>query len=550
MAYIFPKRVLRDGDVLDPIELNEDTLPAAELYSGRINEHNITTSTTFIVSDDLHYKHHYVGVSAATGVTGPPTYLVPNVSHTANEFSVPNDQVWTTIDSMTRQFTSNDATLWISAHVQYMWGDHDGGWYLKASGTHGSLLGPILHLYASETDESAVAAIQFALRVDGRLIEWSVTGHRSPNFNTPEPYKPTVQKTSIGTGPEAYLPGAMLFSQDDAGAIGPPVLPVRLGAMYAVTPGSHTVELVVRRITERGPSHTVELADTNRIYVMNRQLYVMEIPTLPPAASTYDSVEIQALDSEDLLSEDALAARVDVVRSKFNLVQPGALSRGSIAARHVYSGDVTPLVDSDSTEFNTNTDSTYFSNYYPGFNTSTITTNRSLGAGWWLLEDMSSTALGQLKTDSFKITSSTNLSSTEACTFVILANVRVTYVKSTYPYSSHIDYFVDEGQFGSFCLGYKTSTSGTATIVGQTEVLVNNFNNMIDITTKLNVAESVDIALMHVLQFDSDPGYDIDYFAVYGSAFWSNPAEATHPTQNAKVYFRNASIQVLQFRGS
>ena len=84
MPYIFPKRILRDDDVLDPIELNEDLIPAAELYSGKLNEHNIHNNTSFLATDDMHYKHHYASVSAAPGLTGPPSYNLPNVSATAN----------------------------------------------------------------------------------------------------------------------------------------------------------------------------------------------------------------------------------------------------------------------------------------------------------------------------------------------------------------------------------------------------------------------------------------------------------------------------------
>ena len=41
MPYIFPKRRLRDEDILDPVELNEDFISAADLYSGNIDEHNL-----------------------------------------------------------------------------------------------------------------------------------------------------------------------------------------------------------------------------------------------------------------------------------------------------------------------------------------------------------------------------------------------------------------------------------------------------------------------------------------------------------------------------
>ena len=40
--YLFPKKKLRStGDVLDPSELNQSILPAAERLNGQLNQHNV-----------------------------------------------------------------------------------------------------------------------------------------------------------------------------------------------------------------------------------------------------------------------------------------------------------------------------------------------------------------------------------------------------------------------------------------------------------------------------------------------------------------------------
>ena len=40
MPYIFPRRRLKDGDILDPVDLNDDVIPVVEVYAGGLNEHS------------------------------------------------------------------------------------------------------------------------------------------------------------------------------------------------------------------------------------------------------------------------------------------------------------------------------------------------------------------------------------------------------------------------------------------------------------------------------------------------------------------------------
>ena len=56
MSYIFPRRVLRPGDVLDPQELTEDITPAADRVSGKLNMHNFDqgVASTIVVDGEAY----------------------------------------------------------------------------------------------------------------------------------------------------------------------------------------------------------------------------------------------------------------------------------------------------------------------------------------------------------------------------------------------------------------------------------------------------------------------------------------------------------------
>ena len=83
MSYIFPRRVLRAQDVLDPIELTLDISPAAERLSGRLNAHNFNQNiaATVPLAAEAFYKPYYISVTADPKF-GPP-YQLPIFPGTA-----------------------------------------------------------------------------------------------------------------------------------------------------------------------------------------------------------------------------------------------------------------------------------------------------------------------------------------------------------------------------------------------------------------------------------------------------------------------------------
>ena len=113
--------------------------------------------------------------------------------------------------------------------------------------------------------------------------------------------------------------------------------------------GTHTVELVCRRLALTGSIDPYLNDDASgssasggngpdNVYVSNRQLGVVVLPTYATATTTFDSVTVTGFEAEDIVSAESLGAdRVDAVRSKFNAVKPGSLARGAFNNLHLSS---------------------------------------------------------------------------------------------------------------------------------------------------------------------------------------------------------------------
>ena len=128
MPYIFPKRRLNDRDVLDPVELNEDILPAMELYAGEINEHNISETVRGVITQPASATHSYVykekmsdpGFGDFSSAWNHPSPGTASGSYVASH-KVSNDMNWEVIDLMTFTKATGVSKLWIVGQVTYIW---------------------------------------------------------------------------------------------------------------------------------------------------------------------------------------------------------------------------------------------------------------------------------------------------------------------------------------------------------------------------------------------------------------------------------------------
>ena len=503
MAYIFPKRKLRSSDVLDPVELNQDFAPAAELASGNLDQHNFSSSVELTVASEAYWKTHYVQQEADPGMGEPGShdFPIPNSTYGENNngFQIPNNGTWGAVSDINKTFTSGTANLFITAQVQYFWE----GWDPDAASQH---------TYSGFTRP---ARVQFALRVNGNIIAETVTGKRGSFERVVRPVVPKSQRNFdlSTTSNTTDRPGPALDYSRNTQALGPEVLPVRITSTIEVPAGTQTVEVVARRLPhEPDDASILPYVSSDRIWVMNRQLLVLEMPSYPISSTDFSSVPAPAFESEDTVSAISLGTeRIDKVRDSLNKIQPGATARGAFNHFHL------PSMMGSGTQQKTITSNSLFtpgsgSSEYPGFGQAEFTTTMG-GSGWVLVQTTSGSS--SLLSDAITVS--------EPCTIIVLGNVQLR--RTTDP-SSGAKYIWN---FGCFCIGYKLSTSGSKTLDPETEVVVNSYNwggkagNSGRVPTN-QVLEEINVPLMQVFEFSDDgstpfsTSANIDSIGIYCSS--------------------------------
>ena len=468
MPYIFPTRVLADGDVLDPLDLNDDIIPVTEIYSGGLNEHNLkggaSPGLSGLAETDLATGAMYT-IKQREKVIDPNMGLPPGpfarpqttAANFSTEDKVPNDSGWVPMPlndagDTTLSTTTESAAVWIEALIQYAVGpitmntaSYTG---TPPAAPDNSRSGRYLATVADENLGGTMGArIQFAIRLDGAVLPWTITGHEDPYASAPRGEKPSVayQISSVGEL-VANAPGPKVEYDTDLGQLGGYISPVRLGSVVSVTAGSHTIELVARRSQFFDQTISLNIEDVIGLYT--RKLLLIEIPQIPRAQSTFDSVEVTPFDSESELSQAAFDSSVVAARTKLNAVKDGAIARGALRDVHLPSsllGSFTTFRDA-STALGTN-------NVFPGF---TDSTSVNVNPGWEVFLQSSVSYTGTRTSNKL----------------VVFADVDVPHLQR-FPASG------DENDvMGAIAIVYSTDGGTNWTVVQDSIVYFNNSQNM------------------------------------------------------------------------
>ena len=179
--------------------------------------------------------------------------------------------------------------------------------------------------------------VQFAIRVDGRILDDTITG-KTFSFEESAHGLRIDDSALVGDSDGKFVFGqrsaSNSMSYEDtknarpgqkirasrATACGPEILPVRIGAVIPVSPGSHTVEIVARRLIRKRKKF--EVGDF--VGVFSRRLNVMKLPIFPvnvDGSSVESAVTTKSLVTEDLIDNSqkrdfqALEDRVNNIRS-------------------------------------------------------------------------------------------------------------------------------------------------------------------------------------------------------------------------------------------
>jgi len=190
------------------------------------------------------------------------------------------------------------------------------------------------------------AQVQFALRVDGVIITETITGRFDNEQGAFGPAR--IIDARDNTAGATGIMAARFKERPDAVNI--PMYTVRLTATVDVEPGTHVVELVVRRVPcgrrrsfqlpppEVGdPPAEAPTPKSSRVYVYNRQLTVTDVSVEPVGTSRFGAtVTVPAFSEEDVVSRASLyEQRIEVIGEASNNVETFQVARGAINGDHL-----------------------------------------------------------------------------------------------------------------------------------------------------------------------------------------------------------------------
>ena len=383
------------------------------------------------------------------------------------------------------------------------------------------------------------ALVQFAIRLDGKIIEETITGK---TFSFDESAHGLRVEDSplfkVGKGDDAT---SYVFGQRSAGvemsydkgrsgrpgqkirsaratACGPEVLPVRIGAVVPVSPGAHTVEIVARRLIRKRKQF--EVGDF--VGVFTRRLHVMDVPIFAPDFSSENEVPpatIRSYQTEDNITVASETIKLDTLANRINDLRSTDIKSRSLPNTHLPSKVGYWETKSISPEVKRTVDGTWEStcsvlSRFPGFRNKAFIDRRTsgswyggydgfessawMGAGWKKITDdaVGASDLGIAPTGStFHLSGDEELlifGDIEVLSFVNLQNIHLHTLSAAARDSSSsvssqiwanflcwIQHHRYLDLFGLFNIGYRTGSDELSNwVIGSKHapVMLNSFN--------------------------------------------------------------------------
>jgi hypothetical protein len=435
LPHILPPRAYVTGETVDPDDLNEVFQEVAGKLAGRLNEHDISidNKTKIAVSAEAYYgAHHIVRASDPNFTRGAGAY--------AQIDSVAGDAVATVADTegwqalvdeggsqdMSLTLTTGEDVLVMFAMAQHF------GW--KGSDT------------AVAAEIGSPLRLQYALRVDGALLDDTITGAALYPDPPAQPwYRATTTTNDFDYRHIQYLRGTT--------GISCAAHPTRITRSLPVVAGSHVVEMVARRlppadykVDNDGEGATVQ--------IFNRRLFILRLKGVSPHAGGAPSVNISAFeDGQVVAAADITTNGFTALATAANTLNNSNLERGALHNEHLPSVIHGPRVKLITPASPT----TVFSGVYPGYG--------ALGVGvWTVINDGLGNTLdisGPAPTFEWDLVDNPGM-------FVVIANVEVDSIVWN-PQADNIQ------AIGILALRI-TNSLGTVSVIGETEVYINAHN--------------------------------------------------------------------------
>lgn len=323
MSTVFPPRAFKPEEIVDPAWLDKTYQPIAEKIYGRINEQDISSGAFDIAKvyqangtwsyDKGAYTNKWLNAGTQNpGFGSAVSGASPNgwfLNGTQVDYSV----AWQTIASMQVSVTTAEDVLWIVGMTQYA----------TFKGTGSTLASPT----APSEDE---ARVQFAIRVDGAVINETVTG--SNIF--PDPSNQMLYKGQATSDNYDYR---HVRHVQNCEGIGGAAKPVRLTYAAPVVEGDHLVEVVVRRLPQGDgnlDNSSPNLGSEVRLY--NKQIFVLACNAYGDTTPTMSASGVNAFAENEVLSQASLFTnRLSVVANRMNTLPSQSVERGALRRTHL-----------------------------------------------------------------------------------------------------------------------------------------------------------------------------------------------------------------------
>ena len=490
IGYEFPVQLIRNLDQMNPDSFNHDLIVAAEKLSGNINEHavNAGEAAALTIGTGAFGTPHIVVVESDPDYGTPGSYSEATFDTSNDGWPIPNHGNWEQVDGMTLTFTTSGCMIWMVSCLQAIW-------------------------ERVEVENTDAANYQIALRLDGAVLDWTIPGHLNQMHQPSFAFKYTPQKDGTVAIPGPAIPKVGIVS-----AIGEPSSPDRCiaSSMFALTAGSHTIEVVARRGFRSIQS--ASFTTTDNVWIFDRMLFALEVPTVTYGTSTAYEHEITPIEPNDTVATTTLYDPLVSMRAQYNDIENSNTARGIFNTNHGYSAvlfTAQEYIEPNSAQGTTSG--------YPGYS-SVSTDATGVGNGWYLLNDG---AGKNLRTD--ETTPAGFVVDGKKCAILVLANVQY----------RDIDH-IDEDDNTAFTILYR-SGGAVHKIPGCTFFYNKPWRGSGAVLGF--VPNEAWISIAGILDFtDTAPTDDIDWFGVYASVL------NTSNDPLSEFTYQRASMQVIAFR--
>ena len=362
--YLFPKRTLRpSGDILDPDEFNQSSLPAAGRLSEGLNQHNIRAPLSEVdapIEAGAFARAQFLSKFVPSGVSATtPPFGGPATGDWKDRVDLYSTLSWQRVSNPDAtgdadtvvQVTAGKAMLSLRASLWYSYHpDEDASaaapsdtlWAEEGATSFTGMSMPSLDNTTDLNKTNYRANVQFAIRINGVVLQETITGRVDIEQRPFYPYRVNDPRaatdvlnagsTIVGSaavnmaGPESYR------LKNRVEGLGVTVYPVRIGYHILTEPGEFQVELVARRC-----SIGKRQVSGDFVSVYSRQLSVLVLPIEPVHdVGSYAAVAVDPVRAEDPVNTNQLQTqRLEKIRDATNDLSPGQFARGALNRDHL-----------------------------------------------------------------------------------------------------------------------------------------------------------------------------------------------------------------------